>query len=177
MVKPSVDFFALFGLPVSFDVDAAQLEQRYLKLQKQFHPDRFSDKPAQDQRLAMQYIADINQAYSSLKDPLLRAQHLLALAGVDASQETSITRDVEFLMEQMSLREALADVREASDPFAALSELEQQAGENYSALQKEFAASYDRKAHEDALGSLAKMQFFSKLHAEIVELEHELDDL
>ncbi len=175
-MKPSVSYFELFGLPVSFDVDTGQLEQRYLKLQKQFHPDRYSDKPAQDQRLAMQYIADINQAYSALKDPLLRAQHLLSLEGVDASHETSVTRDVDFLMEQMTLREALGEVREASDPFAALSELEQQATESYSELQQAFATSYGRKAHEESLASLARMQFFSKLLAEITELEHELDD-
>ncbi len=167
----------MFSLPTSYDVDLRQLEHRYVNLQKQFHPDRYAGKSAQDQRLAIQYIADINQAYAALKSPLLRAQYLLSLAGVDASHETAVTRDMDFLMEQMSLREALADISDAADPFAELAELEQKAVASFNALQQEFAGHYAAGDLELASESLAKMQFYSKLLNEVEQLEHELDEL
>ena len=46
--------FALFDLPVVFQVDSELLNERYLALQKSLHPDNFSAASAQEQRLAIQ---------------------------------------------------------------------------------------------------------------------------
>ena len=69
------NYFEIFGLPVSYQIDLALLADRYHDMQKEFHPDRYAGKPAQEQRLAVQYASIINQAYSDLKSPLCRAQY------------------------------------------------------------------------------------------------------
>ena len=69
--------FALFDLPVAFQVDAALLNERYLALQKSLHPDNFSAASAQEQRLAIQKSAEINDALRGLKDPIERADSII----------------------------------------------------------------------------------------------------
>lgn len=167
----------MFGLPVSYEVDRELLEKRYLDLQRQFHPDRYIHKPDQEQRLAVQYTADINQAYSVIKSPLLRAQYLLSLAGVDHATDTHITRDMNFLMQQMTLREALADISESDDPFSALDTIQRQAFSSFDELQAEFGQSYQSADYDAAKEVVAKLQFFNKLLDEAEQIEHDLDDM
>ena len=71
--------FALFDLPVAFQVDSALLNERYLALQKSLHPDNFSAASAQEQRLAMQKSAEINDALRILKDPITRADSIIGI--------------------------------------------------------------------------------------------------
>ena len=76
------NYFQLFDLPVDFQLDQAQLGERYRQLQKELHPDRYASASAHEQRLAVQYSALINEAYASLRKPLPRALYLLELAGM-----------------------------------------------------------------------------------------------
>ncbi|MEZ5528562.1 MAG: Fe-S protein assembly co-chaperone HscB [Porticoccaceae bacterium] len=170
------NYFEVFGLPVLYRLDQNLLADRYRNLQRQFHPDRYADKPAREQRLAEQYAAVLNQAYTELKSPLLRAQYLLSLNGLDGSGESAVTRDPVFLMEQMALRESLAEVRDSADPFAALQLVADEAREHYFSLQESFAQQLARDDLEGAKDTVAKMQFFSKLLDEVKVLEHEIDE-
>ncbi|WP_461480761.1 Fe-S protein assembly co-chaperone HscB [Porticoccus sp.] len=172
----SSDYFAIFGFPVSYEIDLKLLADRYRNLQRQFHPDRYADKPAREQRLAEQYASLVNQAYSELKSPLQRAQYMLALQGVDGGSDSAITRDPAFLMEQMALREALAEVRDAADPLSALSRVADDASGQYSILQQQFARQLQAGELERALETVTRMQFFSKLLNEVKALEQELDE-
>ena len=145
-------------------------------MQREFHPDRYADKPAQEQRLAVQYAAVINQAFSELKSPLLRAQYLLSLKDVENDGDAQITRDPLFLMQQIELREKLADLSEAQETFSVLEEVGEQAEAEYAELQNVFDQQYGQSDFEDAVETVAKMQFFSKLLDEVEQLEQELDD-
>src|SRR5687767_12186297 len=76
------DPFATLGLPRSFAVDADALERRYRALQRKLHPDRFALKPAAERRASLERATAVNEAYRVVKDPVRRAEALLALAGV-----------------------------------------------------------------------------------------------
>mgnify|MGYP001822535329 CR=1 FL=1 len=170
------NYFEIFGLPVSYQVDLSLLSERYRDMQREFHPDRYANKPAQEQRLAVQYAGVINQAFSELKSPLLRAQYLLSLKNIEGQGDARITRDPLFLMQQIELREKLADASQAGDAFSLLEEVAEEAESEYSALQKVFDQQYSHSLFQDALETVAKMQFFSKLLVEVEQREHELDD-
>ena len=172
----SSNYFEIFGLPVGYEIDLNLLAGRYRDLQRQFHPDKYADKPARDQRIAEQYASVLNQAYSELKSPLQRAQYLLSLRGIDADGEATISNDLSFLMEQMTLREALSEVRDAADPFDALAQIADKATGHYLELQRLFSEAVRSDEFEHALETVAKMQFFSKLLQEVKALEHELDE-
>lgn len=170
------NYFEIFGLPVSYQVDLSLLSERYRDMQREFHPDRYANKPAQEQRIAVQYAAVINQAFSQLQSPLLRAQYLLSLRNIEGQGDAQITRDPLLLMQQIELREKLADIAQANNAFSLLEEVAEAAESEYIALQKVFDQQYSESKFQEALETIAKMQFFSKLLVEVEQREHELDD-
>ena len=175
-VKLSSDFFEIFSIPVAWQVERSHLDAMYRKLQQEFHPDRYASKGAVEKRLAVQTASLINQAYDTLKSPLKRAQYLLELKQIDASQDSHITSDGAFLMQQIELREALSEAPDAADPFAALDSLRSGVVSAYSQQQVDFQAEYQSDNYDDALNSVAKMQFSAKLLYEIEQLEADLED-
>jgi molecular chaperone HscB len=54
------NYFELFGLPVSYDVDQNKIQQQYMALQKQVHPDKFASGSDLEKRLSMQQTSWIN---------------------------------------------------------------------------------------------------------------------
>jgi molecular chaperone HscB len=105
------DHFALFGLPRAYAVDRTELERLYRDVQARVHPDKHAHLGDTERRVAMQWATQVNEAYQTLRDPLRRARYLLHLAGHDAAIETNTAMPAEFLMEQMELREAVAEAR------------------------------------------------------------------
>ncbi len=176
MVLETNNFFEIFSLPVTWQIDRSLLDTRYRNLQREFHPDRYAAKGDTEKRLAVQTTALINQAYDSLKSPLKRAQYLLELAHIDANQESHITSDGAFLMQQIELREALADLRDSSDAASELDSMHGQVQDNYLKLQNDFAAQHSAAQYNDAFDTVAKMQFFAKLLDEIEQRQEELED-
>ena len=173
----SKNFFEIFSLPVAWEVDFEQLDIKFRALQKALHPDRYATKNDFEKRLAVQTAATINQAYQTIKNPLSRAQYLLELENLDDSQETHITSDGQFLMEQMLLREALSEVRGNENAKQSLVSLSIEAQQNAAKIQSDFANQYQQKAYNKAFDSLAKMQFAIKFIDDIKALEAELEDL
>ncbi len=112
--------FQLFGLPVSFALDAEALAERYRLLRQTVHPDLYATASDREKRLALQASTLVNEAYQTLRDPLTRARHLLEVRGGGLGDDQETTQDMAFLMEQMELREALAAARQAPEPHAAI---------------------------------------------------------
>lgn len=179
MLDFSKSYFELFGLPTSFDLDAEALAERYRELQRVVHPDRYANASEQERRLAVQGSSHINEAFQVLKEPLARARYLLSLHGVQVAAGKETTSDPLFLMEQMELREALAEARGADDPYAVAAavmvRLREQRQDLIVALLAQFAD--PTPEHLDAAReNVRKLQFLEKLRADAENLEAELDD-
>lgn len=100
-----------------FAIDTRQLRKEFLQLQAVAHPDRH---PQSLKRRFEATSARINEAYKTLQNPLLRAQYLLSLRGIDvADDETATVADPELLMEVLEAREDI----EAADTEEELQEL------------------------------------------------------
>ena len=99
--------FALFQLPQQFALDLPSLEQSWKALQRHAHPDMHDQADASAQRLSMQWSVRINEAYQRLKNPVKRAAYLCELQGVPISAETNTAMPTDFLVQQISWREAL----------------------------------------------------------------------
>lgn len=108
-------YFALFGLPETFALDLAQLERARLAVQSQVHPDRFAAGTDRDKRMAMQWAAQANAAYLTLKNPVRRATYLCERRGVPIQAENNTAMPADFLMQQMTWRETLDELRDAAD--------------------------------------------------------------
>jgi len=172
----SSHYFDLFGLPVCYDVDPQVLAARYRELQRIVHPDKFAGGTDAERRSSVQMAARINEGFRVLKDPLDRARYLLELKGV-ALDDTSSAVDPAFLMEQMELREAMAEVRDSADPHRAL----QRVSEDIAARKRQITDNMARLLDEDDEASLQraqdetrKLQFFRRLEEELDALDEEL---
>jgi molecular chaperone HscB len=72
--------------------------------------------PQSDKKRAEALSSRINEAYKTLQNPLLRAQYLLSLRGIElAEDETAKVEDPELLMEVLDAREAIEEAEKEED--------------------------------------------------------------
>src|SRR3954453_12946404 len=99
--------FDLFGLQPAFAVDEERLQSAYREIQSRVHTDRCAHAGDAERRASLQWTTLVNEAYRTLKDPVQRGRHLLALHGVDVALESNPQMPPNFLMQQLELREEL----------------------------------------------------------------------
>lgn len=168
--------FALFDLPVAFQVDSALLNERYLALQKSLHPDNFSAASAQEQRLAMQKSAEINDALRILKDPIARADSIIALnTGEQENPEEKSNNDIGFLMQQMEWRETLENIENRKDTDE-LTAFTKEIDQIRHAILSELSTTLTEQQWDIARAITDKLRFIKKLQAEIERVEETLLD-
>lgn len=170
------NYFQLFDLGQSFELDMSKLGARYRELQRTLHPDKFATAPEQERRLALQRAAYVNTAYQTLKEPLTRARYLLSLAGVDVDNDNKTISDFEFLEQQIELRETLAEIKGSASPIDDLMAFADQLQDMARALVAELASCFaqaDNAALMQARTLVDKLQFVRKLQDEAQRLEEE----
>ncbi|ESO89641.1 hypothetical protein LOTGIDRAFT_96796, partial [Lottia gigantea] len=166
--KPAsnLTYFQLFGLNEDFDVDLKPLSEKYIELQKQLHPDKFSQASETEKSHAADQSSLVNKAYSVLTKPLHRAIYMLELHD-NPIEESSAISDPEFLMEIMELNEELAEVDSPED----LKIFEEQNESNIVKNIQEISAAFKSKnipsAHELAI----KLQYYSNISEKIKDLK------
>ena len=166
--------FDLFGLPPSFSIEGETLERSYRDIQSKVHPDRFAHAGDAERRASLQWTTRVNEAYRTLKDPVQRAKHLLELQGVDVAFETNTAMPPEFLMEQMELREALEEAKDAP----ALDALRKKLVTEKRIMEKSIAEAIDgKKDYSGAAGLVRKLQFLDRLDEEIDAAYEEIDSM
>ena len=122
MANPSAsdDYFRFFGLTQQFKIDLPALDQAYLAIQREVHPDRHARGSDSEQRIAIQMATLANTAYQTLKNPIQRGLYICQLHGVDAKLETNTAMPAAFLMKQMEWRESLDEQEEDLPALEAL---------------------------------------------------------
>ncbi len=173
---PTVDlnqnYFEIFGLPVSYAVDQDKLQERYLDLQKEIHPDRFAGEPETQQRLAMQWATLVNSAQVTLKDGLKRAIYMLEGKGVTIQENPALPPA--FLMEQIELREDLESLEDSED-LDGLDAFKREVKSVMAKLEANFAETLDTDLEKSEV-IVYELQFMNKLLVSANQLEEKLLD-
>lgn len=161
------NYFQLLGVEERFTLDASTLNKAYMAAQQRFHPDRLVGKSDAERADSVQRSMDTNDAYETLKTPLGRAEHLLALDGIIVNQDELDTHhpSQDLLMEVLELRESLAEsqsepevAKHILDIKAAMRETEEQLMELFEqesptkAAQATIRLRYLGKTLEEAMG-------------------------
>lgn len=81
-------YFEVFNLPPKLAIDTAALEKSFYRLSREYHPDRFASKPAEEQAAATERSSLLNDAYRTLRDPIRRTEYLLSLEGVELEEQS-----------------------------------------------------------------------------------------
>lgn len=158
------DDFTLLGLPARFALDRQEVDARWRALQAQVHPDRFASEGPAAQRQAMQWAVRVNEAHQRLRDPVSRAAYLCELRGVpvDAQRHTVMPRD--FLLQQMSWREALEEAGSSAEVVALDAQVQAQELSLFNALADQLDTAVDLQA---AAQSVRALMFLAKFRADI----------
>lgn len=170
------NYYQLFDLPIDFELEQAKLGERYRALQGELHPDRFASASDHEQRLAVQYSALVNEAYSTLRRPLARALYLLELSGMSEADISGQKIDGGFLIMQMDLREKLEAMAELMDPDPVLDHVVAEISDDIALHQKQFATAYTQGDLSTAAAACVKMQYLDKLLQEAEQIESDLMD-
>jgi molecular chaperone HscB len=120
------DPFTLFGLAPSFDLDIDQIEGRWREVSKAVHPDKHAAGSSADRRQALSKAMDLNAAFRILKDPIRRAEAVLAtVVPTTGTEGKEPAAPMELLMQMMQLRGDLANARTARDAEAIAASIEE----------------------------------------------------
>ncbi|MCY7328894.1 MAG: Fe-S protein assembly co-chaperone HscB [Saprospiraceae bacterium] len=103
-------YFEFFGLPVSFQVDAAALQKRFYQNSRQYHPDfhTLADPAKQEEMLELSTVN--NQAWKTLSDPDRRIRYVLEIKGLLGDETAQPALPQAFLMEMMDINEGLMEL-------------------------------------------------------------------
>src|SRR5262249_54997327 len=119
LVISSMNYFEVFELPQMLGIDVKALEKKFHTLSRQYHPDYFTNSPAEERSRALRMTALLNDAYRTIRHSTKRTEYLLSLYGLkpDGSKVPKT-----LLMEVFEINEQLEDIRMAGN--AAPSQLD-----------------------------------------------------
>jgi molecular chaperone HscB len=172
----SRDFYEFFGLDRKLQIDTDALQRRFYELSREWHPDRFGRKSAEEQTQALEATAILNDGYRTLRDPLKRAEYILKEEGFPIGEQRSKDVPPELLEEVFELNMMLEELKQGDE--SARGQLES-ARENFAGLRAQIDhgverlfARYDaaeprsetaRQALHEIRGSLNRRRYIENL--------------
>jgi molecular chaperone HscB len=101
-------------LPRKLNIAAADLEQRFRALSREFHPDYFYNATPAERRASLERSSYLNDAYRTLRNPATRVEYLLRLEGFAPTGPAEASRQVPpaLLEEVFALNEELDEIRD-----------------------------------------------------------------
>jgi len=106
-----MNYFEFYGLPESFEIDAAQFKKKFYELSKKYHPDFYAAESAEKQDEVLQLSTLNNKAYQVLADPAKRTEYILREHQLLAEGD-KYPLSPDFLMEMMDLNEQITDAED-----------------------------------------------------------------
>ena len=162
-----MEFFDIYEIEPSFSISESELKNKYLVLQKKFHPDRFAHSSIEEQKTALINSSLINDAYQVLKDDIRRAKYLLECNGVEITNHTNPA----FLMKQMEYEEKIED--HSNDKNQLLS-IQKELQEELDQYKDNLTVDFDKKNFDRATNQINEFIFIDKLHLKIKEKINQL---
>ena len=131
-------YFTQFNLPPHLHLDLPALEKTFYAQSRKLHPDRFASKPPAEQQAALAASSQLNDAYRTLRDPILRTEYLLSLQGIQLEEQSRAATDLakstntakkqvappDLLEEAFELNMALEEMKMGGDDPDARRDLE-----------------------------------------------------
>jgi len=105
-----MNYFEFYSIPISLDVDEADLKQKFYANSKKFHPDFFTLDDVEKQMEALELSTKNNTAYKTLINFDKRLHYFLTLKGI-LNEEGKNNIPQEFLMEMMDVNEAVMELQ------------------------------------------------------------------
>ena len=154
-----INYFAFYGLPLSFKLDESLLKKKFYALSREYHPDFHANEPQDKQDEILEKSTLNNEAYKVLSDPLKRIEYILELHDMLAEGD-KYTLPQDFLMDMMDVNEALMDMEFDPDPSRLMTisaEIDQLEASFFDEL-KQLTDEFDAKTNSDPNNILLKIK-------------------
>jgi molecular chaperone HscB len=127
------------------------IEQRFRDLSRKFHPDYYYNAPPAERLASLERSSYLNDAYRTLRNPVSRIEHLLAIEGLPSAKSEEGTAKVPatLLEEVFALNEELDEIREQRESGADPSALSARLSKARQPIDRK------REEHEKQLSELA----------------------
>ena len=102
----NLNYFEIFGIEAQITIDIEHLNKKYLKLQSEFHPDKFVNASNLEKSMATRISTYINDAYNTLSDLVERVDYILQINNYSKEEHTTF-KNTNFLTDQMMLSEKI----------------------------------------------------------------------
>lgn len=142
-----MNYFALFGLPIGFQLDRTKLRTAFMEIQKASHPDKFVGEGAFEQQNALEKSALANKGFGILNNAEKVLPYVLEIKGV-LTPEEKYNLAPHFLMEMMELNEAWMEASDESDKNTVINQI--------NAIQTEIYAPVKKYLEMDQIDSLTQ---------------------
>ncbi len=145
---------------MDYHVPPDHLDRQYFGFQRRMHPDRFAAKSPKEKALSQAQATALNDAYETLTDPVKRAVYLLNHVGhvIDLHGASTITDPV-LLMEQLEMREVLAEAETPEQAAGLLSKAEHDAHQ----CQHDMAHAFQHGDYAEAARLVLRLKYLQKL--------------
>jgi molecular chaperone HscB len=167
------NFFEIFSLKKTFDIDLEALKRAHQDQVVKFHPDKFATANEEEKKQSLQNTSLINTGFDVLSQPLERANYLLELSGINAFDEKDTQMDVEFLMKQIELQEELSLIKAEKDALnldGFLEKINQLIQENIQKIKENF----QKNALSQVKNLVRELKFYTQLQSRANTLMDEL---
>jgi len=164
------NFFELFNIEISVDINKSDLDEKVKILQNNFHPDKFTNGSDFEKRLALQISSYINDGYKILGDIVLRVEYILKINNFNKDESTTIN-DIGFLQEQIMYNELIESLKENLE--------ENIIDDNLSGIKLKLKntidnikLSYQDREFEDMWQNLSKLRFYINNINELIKMRN-----
>jgi len=164
------NFFELFNIEISVDINKSDLDEKVKILQNNFHPDKFTNGSDYEKRLALQISSYINDGYKILGDIVLRVEYILKINNFNKDESTTIN-DIDFLQEQIMYNELIESLKENLE--------ENVIDDNLSGIKLKLKntidnikLSYQDREFEDMWQNLSKLRFYINNINELIKMRN-----
>ena len=164
------NFFKLFNIEISVDINKSDLDEKVKILQNNFHPDKFTNGSDFEKRLALQISSYINDGYKILGDIVLRVEYILKINNFNKDESTTIN-DIGFLQEQIMYNELIESLKENLE--------ENIIDDNLSGIKLKLKntidnikLSYQDREFEDMWQNLSKLRFYINNINELIKMRN-----
>jgi molecular chaperone HscB len=168
---PNLDHFARLGLPRRPNLARDTIEDAYLRISAEVHPDRFAAAEPEVVTRARAHAAAVNEAHGVLRERVRRLEYLVKLGGIDIDSSDPTHGaphpSQEFLIEMIEWRDRVEQMQPR--------ELEHEVGELERASAKmldEASACIEAGEVSPAAAWLVRRRYFARL---VEEIEAALD--
>lgn len=151
--------FTSLGLTPHFELDESELQAAYLRAQQESHPDRQVGKNDSDKQQAALRSAAANDAWGILKEPYLRAVHLLELQDIRIHGDNTNTKPEPTLLAEVMEWNEFADEVVASEAAMALGEYNAE----HKQLMQQLSECFSAANYSDAAQITLKIGYLEKM--------------